>query len=661
MANISSVGIGSGVLTSELIDKLVAAEREPTEKRLDAKEEDVSTELSVFGQIQSAITDFRLPSRSLADPDVFNSLTVTSGDSSFSGLATSAAVAGSYSLEVTALAKSHSLSTAEFTDADSTQIGTGTLAFTVDNVTTNITIDGSNNTLNGIAAAINDDDDLDVTASVIYTGSGYKLVLNSDETGLDNAMTIAVTDTGDLQNLDSNGLSRLSYVAGGLNLTQNQPAADSGFSLNNIAVTRSSNTVDDIIPGVTLTLSATNTGSPASLVIAQDTDSVVEKVQDFVDKFNALQELIAENTKFNPDNPELSGLLLGDSSTRSIMNQIQGILGSSIQGLESASVRSMSEIGISTNKNTGQLDFDSTTFVSKLKADHLSVAGIFADQGRTSDSQVEYVRAGLDTKVGTYAVNITTIATKAANTGTLSLGGATVIDASNDSLSLTVDGTLSGEITLDAGTYSASQLATEIQDKINNDSVLKAAGKSVTVALDGFSQLVITSNTFGSSSEVEVSTIDTNTTAQLGLAVDPGVDGVDVAGSINGVEGTGSGQTLTAADDDDSEGLRVKITGGSTGDRGTVSYIEGVGEQMVDLINSLLGTNGTITAKNERLNTQLANISEERVSLNERIIALTDRLVRQFTTADILIAQLNSTQDFISQQLDSIIGSNKKD
>ena len=80
MANVSSVGIGSGVLTSDLIDQLVEAERAPTEKRLDFKEEEITTELSIFGQIQSAVTDLRLPSRTLADPDLFQTLNASSGN-----------------------------------------------------------------------------------------------------------------------------------------------------------------------------------------------------------------------------------------------------------------------------------------------------------------------------------------------------------------------------------------------------------------------------------------------------------------------------------------------------------------------------------------------------------------------------------------------------
>ncbi len=661
MASVSSVGIGSGVLTSDLIDQLVEAERAPTEKRLDFKEEEITTELSVFGQIQSAVTDLRLPSRTLADPDLFQTLNATSGSSAFTATADSSAQPGNYTLEVSTLAQSQSLSSAEFSDADTTTIGTGTLTITINGASEDIVIDGTNNTLNGIAAAINENDDLKANASVLYTGTGYTLVITSQETGLENAIDISVTDTGDGDNLNNSGLSQLSYTSGALNLNLDQDAGDATFSFNGISISRSSNTVTDLLQGVTLNLNGTNPGAPASLSISRDEDLIVEKVEEFVEKYNALQSLISDNTKFNPDNPASNGILLGDTSTRTIQNQIQAIFGQTIQGLESASVRSMADVGITTNKDTGQLEFNSSTFKSKLSADAESVAAVFADQGRTSDNQIEFMRAGSATKVGSYDINITQLATKGAFTGNVALGASTTIDANNDTFSLNVDGTSSATITLDAGAYTPAALAAEIQLKINADTNLTDAGKKVTVTVDGSNQILITSNEFGSSSVVNIENVDTNTAATLGLSVASGVDGVDVAGTINGQTATGAGQFLTAAEGDDSESIRIKVTGGALGDRGNVTYIEGVGERLVDLITGFLGANGTITAKNERLNTQLDNLSEERVKLNERVEALEARLVRQFTAADIIIAQLNSTQDFISKQLDALVASSKGD
>lgn len=657
MANISSVGIGSGVLTSDLIDKLVAAEREPTELRLDAKEESITAELSIFGQIQSAITDFRLASRPLADPSLFQSLQVSSSNSAITASASTQAQEGVYSLEVERLATSESLASTIFSDSDTTEIGEGTLTITSGSTSATITIGSTNNTLDGIAAAINGEDDLGVTASVLNVGTGYRLVLTSNETGEDAAITVSVSDTGDANNTDANGLSRLSYTTGAENLEQKQAAQNALFQLNGVDIERATNTVDDVLTGVTFTLNGTNVDSPAKIEVSRNTEQVIEKVEAFVEAYNAVKSLIEESTEFNADNPAASGILMGDSATRSINTQMQRIIGQSIQGLGSASVRSLSELGILTNKDTGQLEFNSSTLESKLASDPESVTAIFADQGRTSDSQIEFIRASSNTVPGSYDINITQAATKGTITGSVALGASTIIDTDNDELSITVDGVASGVITLSAGTYTAEQLATELQNQINADSTLAGAGVSVAVSIDGSGQIVLASDNFGSDSTIELNTVDTNTLAQLGLDVGAGIDGLDVAGTINGVEASGSGQTLTAASGNNSEGIRILVTGSATGDRGTVSYIEGVGEQMVDMVNSLLGANGAITAKNERLNSQLQFIAEERVALEERIITLNDRLVAQFTAADILISQLNSTQEYISAQLDALTAS----
>jgi len=497
---------------------------------------------------------------------------------------------------------------------------------------------------------------LGVTASVLYTGTGYKLVLNSDSTGLANTIDISVTDTGDGNNTDANGLSRLSYTSGALNLTESQAATDASFKLNGVSITRSSNTVTDAIPGVKLTLSGTNSGSPSSLLVENDTEVVVEKVKEFVEKFNALQTLISENSEFDSTGASENGILLGDSTTRTIMNQVRNVLGSTVAGLESANVRSLAEVGISTNFQTGQLSFDEAEFTKKLISDPKDVAALFGEQGRTSDGQVTFEASSINTKPGTYDINVTTAATRGDITGSVSLGASTTIDANNDALTLSIDGTSSGAITLTAGSYTQAQLVAEIQSQINADTTLSAAGKAVTVSLDGSNQIVINSNIYGSSSKVEITAVDTNTVAQLGLSVAAGTDGVDIVGTINGVAASGNGQVLTAASGDDSEGIRITVGGTATGSRGSVTYIEGVGEQFVDMITRFISTDGSLTAKNDRLTAELALIAEERVDLNERIESLTARLARQFTAADIIISQLNSTADFVKQQLDALAG-----
>ncbi|KZY93222.1 hypothetical protein A3744_18260 [Oleiphilus sp. HI0073] len=586
---------------------------------------------------------------------------MTSSSSAFTASAGSSASAGSYTLEVSSLAKSQSLSSAAFADKDTTELGEGKLAFTIDGKTTTITIDATNNTLEGIASEINSASGLDASATIINNGNGFQLVISGNKTGASNSIDISVTDDGDGNNTDNLGLSSLSYTAGAQNLTQNQAASDAAFEFNGIPITRSTNTVDDLVEGLTINLTGTNENSPATLKVARNEDYVVEKVQEFIEKYNALRELIVENSQIDPGNPSAAGLLVGDSTTRTITSQIRNILGRPIAGLESDPIRSLAEVGITTSRETGNLIFNESEFRTQLQTNTESVIGIFADQGRASDSQVEFFSAGQNTVPGSYELNITQVATRASLTGGSALAASTVIDADNDELSISVDGFSSATISLAAGTYTQTELAAEIQSKINSDATLSGIGASVTVSVDGSGALSITSDRYGSNSKLEITTVDTNTTTALGLSVATAADGVDVAGTINGKAATGEGQILTGADGSDVEGLSVRINGGQTGNRGDISYIEGVGERLVDAITNFLSVDGTITAKNERLNAELESIAESRARLNERLLNLETRLAKQFTAADILIARLNSTQDFIKGQLEALAGIGSKE
>ncbi|WP_020406897.1 flagellar filament capping protein FliD [Hahella ganghwensis] len=661
MANVSSIGIGSGVLTSDLIDKLANAEREPTEKRLDAKEEVASAKLSEISRLKSAVTDLRLSARFLANSSLMTSAKVTSSNSAVTATAGGSAKLGNYQIDVTNLATAHTLNSGVFADDDTTAVGTGTLSITVAGVTKDITIDSSNSALQGIADEINSQSSLGVTATVINTGSGYQLSLSSDETGADNSIEINVTDD-DGNDTDTSGLSQLVFNGTTQNLSEDIAAEDLAFTLNGISITRSTNSVDDVLDGVTFDFTAETGGSLATVKVERDFEAITEKVQDLVDKYNALQEIIKETTAYDTET-QVAGVLLGESSVRTVSSQLRNVLYSIIPGLENANVRSLAEVGISTDEDNGQLLFDSSVFQSKLKDYSDDVAALFADQGRTSDSQVDYIRAGINTEVGSYDINITQAATQAELVGSVALGGSTVVDANNDEFVIKVDGVESGTITLtqDAIGYSNEDLVTEIQAQLNADSALSAAGVSVVVSLDASNQLVFNSSTYGSDSTIEITSADTNSAATLGIDVATGTDGLDVEGTINGEAATGSGQLLTADEGGSADGIVVKVSGSATGDRGTVTYIEGVGDQLVDVITGFIGVNGILTSTENRLNTELTNIQEERDKLDARINSLTERLAKQFTAADIIISQLNNTQDFITAQLASLAGTSNSD
>ena len=659
MANISSLGLGSGVLNSDLVDQLVQAERAPTENRLTQKTEQTQALLSAYGKLRSAVTELRLPMRQLSAPD---NLKAFSANSSNEGIGVSVdstkASRGTYSVEVTSLAGAQALASRDvFADRDATSVGQGTLTLNVGDKTTNLTIDSSNDTLQGLANAINDSD-AGVSAGVIDTGNGFQLVLSADETGTANAVSISVSgDTGGTDT-DNQGLSRFAFNTGmdtDAGLQETIAASDAVMKINGVEVTRSTNSFENVIDG--LTFDITETGS-STIKVQQDLGAVADRVQGFVDKFNSLQSTIDSLAGFNAE-AGVGSLLTGDSTVRSIQNQLRQVLTRVVPGLENSSVRSLADVGITTNFETGGLEFDRARFEEQLKNNPDDVTALFAEQGRTTDSQVEFVRSGLNTEPGRYDINIAQAATQG------SLGGAAftapvTIGAGNDELTFQVNGETSVSVQLTQQTYNTAQeLADEIQAQLNANNALNASGSGVQVGIGSGGELTFTSSDYGSDSNVSLTSVEDG--SAYGLSAATGTSGIDVAGTIGGRTAEGDGQVLfLGSGNGGASGLQVRILGDQTGSRGSITFVEGVAERTVDLVSSFVGADGAIESRTESLNRDLEQIQENQARLEERIAAYRERLVSQFTAADSLISQLNSTQDYVSQQLAALAPQNNR-
>lgn len=655
MAGISSLGIGSGVLSSDLVDKLVSAERKPTQDRLDFNQKRTEALISAYGKLRSAVTDLRLPLRQLSSPNSLKAFSASStNDNVVATVDSKKASGGSYSVTVNSLAQSQSLASGTFSDKNTTTVGAGKLTLLAGSAVANITIDSSNNTLQGIADAINSSKS-GVNAGIVDTGAGFRLVLSSEKSGLDNAITISVSDS-DGANGDVAGLSQLAFNGTAKNLTETVAAADANVSINGIVLTRPTNTIDNVIDGLTLDVKAAGVTSTVS--VSQDTGAVSDKVKAFVDKFNGLQSTIKDLAGYNAASGT-GGLLSGDSTVRNVQNQLRSLLTRVVPGLENASVRSLADVGITTDFQTGQLTFDSAKFKSQLVANPGDVTALFAEQGRSSDNLVKYVARGDATQPGDYAINISQLATQGSLSGSNAGTASVTVDGTNDALTLQVDGTTTASILLTAGTYTRDQLAAEIQNQLDSNSALGAAGQSVKVAFNATTgSLEFNSTAYGSGSNVSITAVDTGTTSSLGLSVATGNAGKDVAGTIGGQAATGDGQLLTVNGNGTASGLQVKVTGGSVGARGTLSFIEGIGDRAVNLITDIVGASGSIENRTSGLQKELDKIAKERTQLDDRLSSYRARLVKQFSAADSLISQLNSTRDYITQQLAALAPQN---
>ena len=208
-----------------------------------------------------------------------------------------------------------------------------------------------------------------------------------------------------------------------------------------------------------------------------------------------------------------------------------------------------------------------------------------------------------------------------------------------DTFRVTVDGILSNPVTLGTiSNTSPAAVAQAMQTAINNSPALLAAGVSVTVDYDvnsgGFG---IISDSTGSSSRVLISDLTGNAA---------GIFGFNTGAGALGRSGTNAVGTADAA-----AGLRLQVTGGALGARGSVSYIKGIAERLDTLLEGYLGASGLFAARTNALNLELETIAEKRVQLEERIARSEERLRTSFLANDKIISQLNSTSDFLTSQL----------
>jgi flagellar hook-associated protein 2 len=234
-------------------------------------------------------------------------------------------------------------------------------------------------------------------------------------------------------------------------------------------------------------------------------------------------------------------------------------------------------------------------------------------------------------------------------TGTAAPSGSTTITPdSNDTLSMTIDGKVA-TVKLSAGTYTAQELMTHVQSQVNVNAAFKDAGIKVTISAAADGIWTITSDAYGSKSNVSISG---NGAANLmGQASSTGIAGVNAEGTIGGVAATGDGQLLTGAAGSAHDGLRLTILGGAIGARGTVRLSHGAATTLKELTDKYLGSAGTITSYTQSLQNSVKSVEKARDAMNDRLAKTEARYRAQFTALDQMLGKMNTTSVFLSQQL----------
>jgi flagellar hook-associated protein 2 len=367
-ALITSTGIGSGLNISAIVSSLTSAYGAAQTNQLNAQQTSLNSQVSAYGAFTSALDTLQATLSTLETPGTLAGYDATVGDTTIaSATASSDAAAGQYSLEVNNLATSATLTSAPVASS-STAVGTGTLTLTVNGASSSIAIGTNDNTLAGIAAAINAaPNNPGVTASILTASDGSRLVLSSSATGAANAISVT-TSGGD------GGLSSLVT-----NLTQTQAAKDASFTINGFAATSPNNVVSGAISGVTLNLTkASAADTPTTLTISADTSAAQTSIGTFVTALNGVLTSIQTLTGYNATT-QTAGALQGNATLESFQNQLENILDTVNSGSTSG-IQSLADLGITADAD-GNYDSNSTTLTNALSS---SLSGVSSLLGGTN-------------------------------------------------------------------------------------------------------------------------------------------------------------------------------------------------------------------------------------------------------------------------------------
>ena len=385
MATISSPGIGSGLDVNSIITQLMAIERKPIDQ-LQTAQTKIKTQVSEVGKIKSAISKFGDLATKLASSSFWKQTTGSASNSAVSVTTGSAAIAGSYKVEVESLAYAQSIASPTFASG-ATALSAGTLhiemgtwgagqtSFTANAAATavDITVEVTD-TLASLRDKINAAG-ADVTASILTDASGARLVMRSKSTGAANAFRTSVTPGGGA--LDGLAFDPSSSVTGA---TQAQAAADAVARINDLPVRSASNTMNDVVDGVTLTFNNT-TVDPMTVTVAADSAAIKKTLQDFASAYSDLAKLVATDTKYDASS-KTAGPLQGDSAIVAMQSRLRSLLGSTTAA--STAFTRLSDAGFEQQQD-GSLTVNSTK-LDKALANLPQLQLMFANSSLTDPS-----------------------------------------------------------------------------------------------------------------------------------------------------------------------------------------------------------------------------------------------------------------------------------
>lgn len=673
MAGTSSIsGLISGLKTDEIITKLMEIAKRPQVK-MQADKIDAQTRLATWQDLNTRVLALKSKADSLATSGAFENCQATSSDMGVLQATTgTGASPGTYYLTVKTRAQSHQIAglaqgspAAPFTSTTAV-IGTGKVdfAFGLDpSKSFSVTIDSANNTLVGLRDAINNKD-AGVQASIINSGTAtspaYQLVLNSTDTGDASKFTVSAEPslTVDFSTVIQEGIdAEIQLGAGGAGATP-------------ITVKKATNTITDLIPGVTLSVMSPDADKVIKLDVTRGTGQIRSSIQDFVQQYNDLTDAIDVQFKWDAQS-EQSGTLMGNWDLQSIQMQITSVVKGVVSGVEK-SYSALATIGI-TQDTSGRLQINDATLTKALNDNLSDVSKLFAASMTSQSSYVSFLSSTSDTKPSPTAgwnVNVTQAARQAQITAGTAMTD--VLDA-DETLTIYSDPAKAGsakKISLSEG-WSISRVIAEVNRYSNDTGVAAVATKAdgTVSSNSGENQFVtLRSARYGSTGKVYAySSVSSATGITSGIgnkivSMDDATGesgagqklvGLDVEGTINGERCKGTGQMLSADPsslNSSIKGLSVLVTSASAMSS-TVHFSKGIGTSLRDALIGMTSLTGKFTTIQDSINKEIEGLNEDIADWSTRLTAQQDKLYARFDAMESQLAELQNQGAYLSQQI----------
>ena len=398
-------------LPTDIVEQLVQYRASQVMSPIEDNISQAQDQKDIYSSLNSSLTDVYKAAKDMNQGSLFTAKAASSSNPNVASVTAEASASeGSYALEVSQLAQAHTRivkgASAVSDPDDASNITNGvTLSFEHQGTSFSL-LTNEDTTLSGIAQAVNETEDLGVTATVINTGTeespNHMLKLKSDSTGAGpNLITTDGTSPGVALDGD--------LFTGGHAQEEAMSGLNAQFTIDGVSYERTSNQVSDAITGVSLNLLSDSEG-PASLNVSLNTSAIAQGVESFVKSFNAFDSFLDQNAGYNEDTGK-GGPLLGDTLARSAQNRIRSLVSEPVSGTGESSFQYLSEVGIELQED-GTLSLDTSTLLSALEEDTQAVSDLFTGEDGVAGKMESYLRDMTNPFDGVVSSKISSLDTK---------------------------------------------------------------------------------------------------------------------------------------------------------------------------------------------------------------------------------------------------------